>query len=142
MTAQDLMTANPSTVTPKASIAEAWDLMRELDARHVPVVDGDVLVGMLSDRDIGSFDVGRLLTEEGADALRRRLARPVVQLMSSDVIAAEPETSMSELITLFLEHKVGAIPVVMPDSRRIVGIVSYIDVLRAVQDLLEEEEEE
>jgi acetoin utilization protein AcuB len=101
MTAQDLMTANPSTVTPKASIAEAWDLMRELDARHVPVVDGDVLVGMLSDRDIGSFDVGRLLTEEGADALRRRLARPVVQLMSSDVIAAEPETSMSELITLF-----------------------------------------
>ena len=142
MTAQDLMTANPSTVTPKASIAEAWDLMRELDARHVPVVDGDVLVGMLSDRDLGRFNVGRLLTEEGADALRRQLSRPVVQLMSSDVIAAEPETSMSELITLFLEHRVGAIPVVVPDSRRIVGIVSYIDVLRAVQDMLEEEEEE
>jgi acetoin utilization protein AcuB len=135
------MTPNPSTIPPKASIAEAWDLMRELDARHVPVVDGDVLIGMLSDRDIGGFDVGRLLTEEGADALRRQLSRPVVQLMSSDVIAAEPETSLSELVTLFLEHKVGAIPVVMPDSRRIVGIVSYIDVLRAVQEVLEEEEE-
>ena len=142
MTAQDLMTANPSTVTPKATIAEAWDMMRELDVRHVPVVDGDVLIGMLSDRDLGSFDVGRLLTEEGADALRRQLARSVVQLMSADVIAAEPETSVSDLITLFLEHKVGAIPVVMPDSRRIVGIVSYIDILRAVQDMLEEEEEE
>jgi acetoin utilization protein AcuB len=139
MTARDLMTANPSTVTPKASIAEVWDLMRELDARHVPVVDGDVLVGMLSDRDLGTFDVGRLLTQEGADALRRRLARPVVQLMSADVIAAEPEASVSELITLFLEHKVGAIPIVVPDSRRIVGIVSYIDVLRALQDVLEEE---
>jgi acetoin utilization protein AcuB len=139
MTAHDLMTANPSTVTPQASIAEAWDLMRVLDARHVPVVDGGMLIGMLSDRDVGSLDVGRLLTEEGADALRRQLARPVIQLMSADVIAAEPETDLSELITLFLEHKVGAIPIVMPDSRRIVGIVSYIDVLRAVQDTLEEE---
>jgi CBS domain-containing protein len=57
--------------------------------------------------------------------------------MSDDVIAAEPETDVIELITLFLEHKVGAIPVVLPDTRRIVGIVSYIDVLRAVHHSLE-----
>jgi len=136
------MTANPSTVTPQATIAEAWDLMRELDARHVPVVDGETLVGMLSDRDIGSLDVGRLLTEEGADGLRRRLDRPVIQLMSDDLIVAEPDTSLGDLITLFLENKVGAIPVVTPDSRQIVGIISYIDVLRAVQVMLEGEDEE
>jgi acetoin utilization protein AcuB len=140
MTARDLMTPNPTTVPPQASIAEVWDLMRELDVRHLPVVENDALVGMLSDRDIGSFDAARLLTEDGADALRRRLARPVVQCMSADVIAAEPETDVSELVTLFLEHKVGAIPVVIPDTRRVVGIVSYIDVLRVLQDVLEEEE--
>jgi acetoin utilization protein AcuB len=139
MTAHDLMTPNPSTVTAQSTIAEAWDLMRELDARHLPVVDGEVLIGMVSDRDLGSLDVGRLLTEEGADAVRRRLARPVVQLMSDDVIAAEPGTDVSDLVTLFLEHKVGAIPIVVPDTRRIVGIVSYIDVLRALQNGLEEE---
>jgi CBS domain-containing protein len=137
MTARELMTPDPATVSPMATIAEAWDLMREMDVRHLPVVDGEIVVGMLSDRDLGSLDVGRLLTEEGAEGLRRRLTRPVIQLMSSDVVAAEPETDVSELITLFLEQKVGAIPVVLPDSRRIVGIVSYIDVLRAVQDLLE-----
>lgn len=142
MRAHELMTANPSTVTPQATIAEAWDLMRELDARHVPVVDGETLVGMLSDRDIGSLDVGRLLTEEGADGLRRRLDRPVIQLMSDDLIVAEPDTSLGDLITLFLENKVGAIPVVTPDSRQIVGIISYIDVLRAVQVMLEGEDEE
>jgi acetoin utilization protein AcuB len=137
MTARELMTADPATVSPTATIADAWDLMREMDIRHLPVVDGEIVVGMLSDRDLGSLDVGRLLTEEGAEGLRRRLARPVIQIMSSDVVAAEPETEVSELIALFLEQKVGAIPVVIPDSRRIVGIVSYIDVLRAVQDLLE-----
>jgi acetoin utilization protein AcuB len=139
MTAHDLMTPNPSTVTAQSTIAEAWDLMREFDARHLPVVDGEILIGMLSDRDLGGLDVGRLLTEEGAEAVRRRLARPVVQLMSDDVIAAEPETDVNDLVTLFLEHKVGAIPIVLPDTRRIVGIVSYIDVLRALQHRLEEE---
>jgi acetoin utilization protein AcuB len=139
MTAHDLMTPNPSTVTPQTSIAEVWDLMRVLDVRHMPVVENEALVGMLSDRDLGSLEVTRLLVEEGAEALRRRLARPVVQLMSADVVAAEPETDVSELVTLFLEHKVGAIPVVVPDTRRVVGIVSYIDILRALRDELEDE---
>ena len=136
MTARELMTESPATVTPETTIAEAWDLMRELDVRHLPVVEGGVVVGMLSDRDLGNLDVGRMLTEEGADGLRRRLVRPVIQLMSTDVVAAEPETEVSELITLFLEQKVGAIPVVHPDTRRLVGIVSYIDVLRALQEAL------
>lgn len=40
MTAGELMTSNPATFTPRTTIAEAWDLMRELDIRHLPVVDG------------------------------------------------------------------------------------------------------
>lgn len=116
MIARDLMTPNPETVTPDATIAEVWDLMRELDIRHIPVVQGGVLVGMLSDRDLAHLDVGRVLTVEGADALRRELATPVVKV----------------------EHRVGAIPVVRPDTREVLGIISYVDVLRALQDLLEE----
>lgn len=139
MTAHEIMTPDPVTVTPKTTLAEAWDLMRELDIRHLPVVDGEALIGMLSDRDLGSIEIPRLLTEEGADALRQRLVRPVLHMMSVDVVAAEAETEMSELISLFLEQKVGAVPVVTPDTRRIVGIVSYIDVLRVLQDALESE---
>jgi acetoin utilization protein AcuB len=139
MTARELMTESPTTVTPTTTIAEAWDLMRELDVRHLPVVDGEALVGMVSDRDLGNFDVARLLTEEGAETLRRQLTLPVIQIMSADVVATEPDTEMSELIAMLLEHKVGAIPVILPGTRQIVGIVSYIDVLRAVRDALEVE---
>lgn len=137
MIARDLMTANPATVIPRTTIAEAWDLMRELDVRHLPVVDGDALVGMLSDRDLGSLDLARLLNEDGADALRRRLALPVIQIMSADVIAVEPDTEMSEIITMLLEHRVGALPVVLTGTRQVVGIVSYVDVLRAVENAIE-----
>lgn len=139
MKARDVMTPNPITVTPQATLAEVWDLMREADIRHVPVARDGVLVGMLSDRDLASLDVGRVLTTEGADALRRTLATPVISVMSSDVIAVEPETDLGEVIDLMLENKVGAIPVILSDTREVVGITSYVDVLRAVQELVAEE---
>jgi CBS domain-containing protein len=139
MRAGSLMTTRPVTVTTKATIAEALALMRDLDIRHVPVVEHGALVGMLSDRDLAYLDVGASLTDVGATRLRRELSTPVVKAMSSDVIYVEPETDVSEIVALLLEHKIGAVPVVHPDTRAVVGIVSYIDVLRAVQDALEED---
>jgi len=139
MKAHEVMTRNPITMAPQATLAEVWDAMREADIRHVPVARGGILLGMLSDRDLAALDVGRVLTTEGADALKRALATPVVEAMSSDVISAEPETDLGDVIDLMIENKVGAIPVVQPDTREVVGIVSYIDVLRAVQDLVSEE---
>jgi acetoin utilization protein AcuB len=139
MDARDVMTPNPVTVTPQTTLAEVWDLMREVDVRHMPVVEAGVLVGMLSDRDLASLDMGRVLTTEGADGLRRALAAPAVTVMSSDVIFVDVEADLAEVVELMLEHKVGAIPVVRSDSREVAGIISYIDVLRAVRDLVAEE---
>jgi acetoin utilization protein AcuB len=140
MIARDVMTPNPVTVSAHARVAEAWDLMRELDVRHVPVVDAGELVGMVSDRDVAYLDMDRLLMAEGAAGLQRQLATPVINVMSSDVIVVEPETGLSDVIGLMLEHKIGAVPVVSPGTREIVGIVSYVDVLGAVQDLFEDEQ--
>jgi CBS domain-containing protein len=137
--ARDLMTPNPVTVTPEATVAEAWDLMRELDIRHVPVVQDGGLVGMLSDRDLAYLDVGRVLASEGVDAVRRELGTAVVKVMTSDVIFVESEAELGDIVELLIENKIGAIPVVRPETREVVGIVSYIDALRALQDLLEEE---
>lgn len=139
MIANDLMTPDPMTVTAYATIAEAWDLMRELDVRHMPVVRGGELIGMLSDRDLAHLDISRLLAAEGAEGLRAELATPVINVMSSEVISVEPDTAVADIIRILIEQRIGALPVVQPDTRQIVGIVSYIDVLRALQDRLEEE---
>ncbi len=140
MVARDVMTSHPVTVSPQARVAEVWDLMRELDIRHVPVVQDGELVGMVSDRDVAYLDVARLLVTEGAGGLQRQLATPVIEVMSSDVIFVEPDAAVSDVIALMLEHKIGAVPVVAPGSGEVVGIVSYVDVLGAVQDLLEDEQ--
>lgn len=129
MTAQELMTPGPLTVSTKTTVAEAWDVMREQGIRHLPVVDGAALVGMLSDRDFAQM---------AAEEFRRGLATPVVRLMTPDVITVTPETGLGEIVDLLIEHRVGAVPVVT-SSGELTGIVSYLDVLRAVRDTLDDE---
>jgi acetoin utilization protein AcuB len=139
MIARELMTPDPLTVTPQTSIAEVWDLMREADVRHIPVVQGDALVGMVSDRDLARVDIARLLKTEGADALREELTTPIVKIMSANVIAVEPEAQIGDVIDLLIEHKIGAVPVVQEDTHEVLGIISYVDVLRALQGVLDED---
>jgi acetoin utilization protein AcuB len=103
--------------------------MRERRIRHVPVIEDGVLVGMLSDRDV--------LFAAAEGRIDRRGS--VVGVMTSDVLAVEPDTELSEVISIMLEGQVGAVPVVRAGTRDVVGIVSYVDVLRAAQDLFEEE---
>jgi acetoin utilization protein AcuB len=139
MIARDVMTSSPLTVPPQASIAEAWEVMRELAVRHVPVVEDGALVGMLSDRDLAQVDITRVLKAQGAEALREELETPIVGVMSTEVISVGPEMELDEVIGLLLEHKIGALPVVDPGTREVLGIISYVDVLRALQDLVGEE---
>jgi acetoin utilization protein AcuB len=123
------MTPDPETLTPEATLSEVWELMRERRIRHVPVIEDGVLVGMLSDRDV--------LFAAAEGRVDRRGS--VVRVMTSDVLAVEPDTELSEVIAIMLEGQVGAVPVVRAGTREVVGIVSYVDVLRAAQDLFEEE---
>jgi acetoin utilization protein AcuB len=135
MIARDLMTKDPMTLTEQATVADAAELMHERDIRHVPIVDREgALVGIVSDRDLGSLDLGRLIGDAGVEGLRAHLARPVVKVMTPEVVTVGPEDGLDELVDLMLESRVGAVPVVERHSRRVVGIVSYVDVLRAFRN--------
>jgi acetoin utilization protein AcuB len=139
MIVAELMTSDPVTATPEASVAEVWDRMREARIRHVPVVDRGALVGIVSDRDFAHLDLASVLRLEGAEAFRDELARPIVEVMSADVIAVATDSEVSDAVALLIEHKVGALPVVLPETRELVGILSYVDVLRACQEVLTDE---
>jgi acetoin utilization protein AcuB len=138
MNASELMTREAVSVEPDTSLAEVWDIMRDLDIRHVPVVERGGVVGMVSDRDLARLNVAAVLATRGADALRRELAAPVAEVMSADVISIDTRTSLADAIDLLIVHKVGALPVVRPGTRELMGILSYIDVLMGMQTRLGE----
>jgi CBS-domain-containing membrane protein len=141
MNAEDIMTRDPVTVNERATIGEAWRLLAEASVRHLPVVrDGDV-VGILSDRDFRSLGVSLVADMETFERVRERLLAPVSALMTSGVVTAGRESDVSELVDLMLDEKLSAVPVVEDGTQELVGIVSYIDVLRAAQPLFENESE-
>ncbi len=123
----DLMTSDPATVVVTASAGAALARLHQLDVRHLPVVDEEgALVGMLSDRDFSP------LPHDGTSSRSPGPSVPVSDLMSSDVVSVEEETSARDLIETLLDLKVGALPVTDSEGA-LVGIVSYIDVLRGLQ---------
>lgn len=136
MVVAELMTPKPFVVSVTDSVRSVTAKLMEADVRHLPVVSGKQLVGIVSDRDLRRLLEPMLEWTEGAQAGRELMAQPISVLMSSDVIALYPESSIEEAIDLMLEHKIGAIPVIEPDSSRVVGILSYVDVLRAARPAL------
>lgn len=130
LVAADLMTENPRTVRVDDPIGEAVEAMQAMEVRHLPVVDdeGD-LVGMLSDRDLGRR-VHEFTEEDSAIRALPFSRRPVSQYMTGSVIYVDPDTTVEEIVEKLLDERVGALPVVDGDGE-VVGIVSYVDVLRA-----------
>ncbi len=135
LTVEDVMTPNPVTLGPGDTIAEADDIMDEHGFRQIPVVSKKELVGIISDRDIRSFLSGR---QFGApDERERAMNTKIAAVMTTKPVSVELEDDLAEAIELLIEGKVGGIPVV-DEEQSLVGIVTYVDVLRRFLDLLEE----
>lgn len=131
-TARELMTEAPTTIRSTAKVRAAADLLQSLDVRHLPVTDDDgALVGMLSDRDLRSLQTPYVVAGEYVGDLRAALDASVATIMSADPISVDSDADASEVVELMLEHKVGAVPVTNADGA-LVGIISYMDVLRAI----------
>lgn len=136
MRADEVMTDAVVTIRATQTVGDAIEVLTECGVRHLPVLgDAGQLVGMLSDRDIRSLGLVPAVDERTLTQLRSRMGAPVSRMMSSDVAKVGPATELPEVIDLMLETGVGAVPVVDEDEDTLLGIVSYVDVLRALRDV-------
>jgi acetoin utilization protein AcuB len=118
MTVAEIMVKPVVTAEPGMSVGAARRLSRRERVRHLPVLDGErLLVGIVSDRDL-----------RGA----RSDAIPVREIMTRPVFVLSPDTPIRQAARLFRERRFGAMPVLA--GRELVGIVSVVDILRALDE--------
>lgn len=129
------MTKAPVTIGPKGNIVVARAIMRHRKIRRLPVVDGDHVVGIVTDRDVReawASDANTLTAHELHYLLETISVRDV---MTTPVVSVTPETLLQDAVMLMKDRKIGGLPVLRDD--RLVGILTETDVLRAFSQVLQ-----
>jgi len=136
MRVSDVMLEDPIWVDVYTTLGEVTRRLEESSIRHLPVLRDGVVVGMVSDRDVRTFlpSVETLL-EDPAKGLAT-LDQSVQEAMTSKFVSIEPDRGIEDAVDLMLEQQVGAVVVTDPGTGKLVGIVSYVDVLRAMRNAL------
>ncbi len=131
------MTRGVITVDPEASIFEAQDIMAKNNIRHLPVVEGDQrLIGIVTDRDIRSALPYSYFKKLLSQAEKEKLSGlKVGDIMSKEPISISPTYTIQDALLVIQNSKVGALPVIDED-RRVTGIISVRDLLRAFINVL------
>lgn len=130
-----VMARGPLIVHPQEPLLEAVALMIEHGVRHVPVADLDGrLVGMVSDRDV------RTAVGDPAEALRSERTEidelTVAGVMTAPAESVLEDAPLSSVAQRMSHDSIGALPV-LDRAGRVVGVVSYVDLIRVLLDLLQ-----
>jgi acetoin utilization protein AcuB len=129
MKVRELMTGAPITVSPDTAIFDARQTMLKERIRHLLVVEGGRLTGIVTDRDI-RLNLPSQATSLSVWEVNHLLARLTVgQVMTKSVIITGPDQEARAATRLMLEHKIGALPVL--DGEHLIGILTETDLLRA-----------
>jgi acetoin utilization protein AcuB len=133
MRVRDLMSAKPITVDPETPMLDARQRMAEARIRHLVVVEGSRVAGIVTDRDI-RLNLPSPATSLSVWEMNALLAKLTVgEVMSRAVIVIDSDRPAAEAARIMIDHKIGALPVM--DGGRLTGIVTESDFVRAVAEL-------
>jgi CBS domain-containing protein len=121
---RDVMTSNPCTIDADKSVAYAAKMMRDEDVGLAPIVEGDKLIGMLTDRDIAVR-----VAAQGKDPEQVK----VRDVASRKLVTIDPQQDLDEALRIMAKHQVRRLPVVEEDGR-LVGVVAQADIAREGDD--------
>jgi CBS domain-containing protein len=123
-TVREAMTSNPCSIDATKSVTYAAKMMRDEDVGVAPIVEGEKLVGVLTDRDVAIRVVA-----EGRDPQ----STTVAEVASKDLVTVDPQQDLDEALRLMAKHQVRRLPVVEEDGR-LAGVLAQADVAREGDD--------
>lgn len=131
---REVMTDSVTTVSSSARLLDAVLVLRRTGFRHLPIVDGEQLVGIITDRDVQRLAPSLLenITPEQYNSIFEET--PLERVMTKNPITVAPGTPVAKAVAILYEKKLGCLPVV--ENGRLVGILTVTDLLRVLHGLL------
>jgi len=133
MFVSDWMTVNVHTLRPSDSMLDAARLMEEKNIKHVPVIKDSELKGIVSDRDVRSFQPSTATSLETEEIDHLMSHTKVKEAMSHDVLTTTPQAPVETAAMVMLDGRVGCLPVM--EGGHLAGIISDKDIFKALVDI-------
>lgn len=131
------MTPEPVTISEMESMGEAMVVMRRNQIRHLPVVNGNVLVGIVTDRDLRRASPS-LLSGIAEEQYKEVLdSTPVSRIMTREPFTVRLDTDLVEAVRVLVDKRISSLPVV--NGAELVGIFTEVDALRCLLEVLKKE---
>lgn len=127
-TVAGIMTVTPRTIDRNQSLETADRLITGSHIRHLPVMDGDRVVGILSQRDLLQAALSQALGYGSVGRARVLGSIPIKEVMSEPAVVVEADTAIRDAARLMVSRKIGCLPVV--ERGALVGLVTESDVVR------------
>jgi acetoin utilization protein AcuB len=134
MNVSKFMTQKLITATPEMSVEQAFLIMRTHRVRHIPVVEGEALVGIISDRDLRRPRWAEHLDDWTA-YYQINDSHTVADVMTRNPETVRASDPILKAVRVFREHRYGALPVLNKENE-LVGILSAQDLLGALEEFL------
>jgi CBS domain-containing protein len=128
-TVETNMTRTVRSVVPETTVRDLYCLFEADDFDAYPVVRDDTLVGVVSKLD--ALKVFTLTQDEILPRYEDRMTIPVDAIMTCEVVAVEPDTSLQRVLQMLVQHRVKSLPVV-DRWRQLVGVIAREDVMQAL----------
>jgi CBS domain-containing protein len=127
MKVKDIMTKEVATLGIEDELSLANDIMRLGRIRHLPVVSGETLVGIVSERDLFRSSLAQALGYGNKDTREVMKTLHIKDVMVKQVTIVSPDTELKDAVALMAERKIGCLPVVQDD--KLLGLITETDVL-------------
>jgi len=134
MFVRDYMTHSPVTISPDDTFPQAMSAIRKNNIRHLPVVKGDRLVGIIVLSDLLTNQPSRATSLSVHEIYSLLESLRVSQMMTSPVITVEGDCPLEEAARIMVENSISCLPIMMGDT--LVGIITETDIFKALVDIL------
>ncbi len=131
---RDFMTSPAASIDADSRLLDAALTMRRSGFRHLPIVRGEKLVGIITDRDINRYAPSLLgnISQEEYNAIFENT--PLERVMTKDPLSTTPDTPIGKVVAQLHNRKLGCLPVV--EGEKLVGIITVTDLLRLLHRLI------
>ena len=127
MKVKDIMTKEVATLGIEDELSLANDIMRLGRIRHLPVVSGETLVGIVSERDLFRSSLAQALGYGNKDTREVMKTLHIKDVMVKQVTTVSPDTELKDAVAIMAERKIGCLPVVQ--DNKLLGLITETDVL-------------